>query len=64
MDIKKVRELLGKEGENMSDEEVLDTEQRLRTLANIMIDTIMKMTPEERAALDKKIKEEKNANKK
>jgi len=59
MDVIKARELLGKEGEKMTDEEVMKTEQSLRTLANIMIDKIIKMTPKERDALNKKIKKEK-----
>lgn len=63
LDIKKARELLGKESEKMTDAEVRETERQMRTLANIIIDTVMKMTPEERGALDKKIKEEKRMKK-
>lgn len=59
MDIKRARELLGKKGEKMSDEEIIAVENQLRVLADIAIDTVLAMTPEERKALDDKIKNEK-----
>ena len=61
MDIKKARELLGKKGEKMTDEEIMDVESRLKILANIIIDKVIAMTPQERKALDKKLKKEKSA---
>jgi len=60
MDIKRARELLGKKGEKMSDEEIIAVENELRVLADIVIDTVIAMTPEERKALDDKIKKEKS----
>ena len=59
MDIKRARELLGKKGEKMTDEQVVAVENQLRVLANIAIDAVLAMTPTERKALDDKIKKEK-----
>ena len=59
VDIRRARELLGKKGEKMSDEEIIKVENQLRVLADIVIDKVIAMTPEERKALDKKIKKEK-----
>jgi hypothetical protein len=58
-DIKRARELLGKMGEKMTDEQIIAVENQLRVLANIVIDKVLAMTPEERKALDDKIKKEK-----
>ena len=59
MDIKRARKLLGKKGEKMSDEEIIAVENQLRVLADIAIDSVIAMTPEERKAFDAKIKKEK-----
>ena len=61
MNIKKARELLGEKGKKMTDEEIIDVESRLRILANMIIDKVLAMTPEERKALDKKIEKEKRS---
>lgn len=58
--IQKARELLGKTGEKMTDEQIIKVEDELRYLADIIIDTVIKMTPKERKALDEKIKRKKN----
>lgn len=54
MDVKKARKLLGKAGKNLSDEEIIDCENRMRVLANIIIDRFLELTPEERAKFAKK----------
>jgi len=59
VDIRRARELLGKKGEKMSDEEIIAVENQLRVSADIVIDTVLAMTPEERKALDSKIKKKK-----
>ena len=41
IDIKKSRELLGKKGEAMTDEEIIKVEERLTTLANLIIDRVL-----------------------
>ena len=41
VDIKRTRELLGKKGEKMTDEEVMSVVKHLRTLANIVIDEVV-----------------------
>lgn len=64
MDVADIRKALGKTAEKMTDEQVIDAEQRMRTLANVILDRVLEMTPEERKALNKKIKEEEQANKK
>lgn len=56
MDIQKIRKILGKEAEKCTDQELLDTENEMRFLADLIIDMILKMTPEERKELDRKIK--------
>lgn len=38
----------------------LDIETRMRILANMLIDRVLEMTPEERKALEKKIEEDKH----
>ena len=43
----------------MSDEEIIAVENQLRVSADIVIDTVLAMTPEERKALDSKIKKKK-----
>lgn len=45
----------------MTDGEIMDVEHRLRILANMMIDKVLAMTPEERKALDNKIEKEKES---
>jgi hypothetical protein len=62
VDIKRARELLGKKGERMSDEEIITLQTQLSVLADIIIDQVVSMTPEERAALGKKLKKEKTKN--
>ena len=59
VDIKRARELLGKKGEKMTDEQIIAVENQLRVLADIVIDTVLAMTPEERKALDDKIEKKK-----
>ena len=59
MDIKKARELLGKESDNIGDEEILRDIEATELLADIAIDTILKMSPKKRKALEKKLKKEK-----
>ncbi len=59
-DIKRARELLGKKGEKMSDEEIIAVENQLRVLADIVIDSVISMTPKERKALNKKPRAGKN----
>jgi len=59
MTIQRARKLLGKKGEKMSDNEIIAVENQLRVLADIVIDQVLAMTPEERKALDDKIKKEK-----
>ena len=54
MDVKKSRKLLGKAGKDLSDEEVVDCENRMRMLADLIIDRFLEMTPEERAKFAKK----------
>lgn len=64
MDVVDIRKSLGKTAEKMTDQQVIDTEQRMRTLANVIIDRVLEMTPKERSAMNKRIKEEKRTNKK
>jgi len=47
MTIQKARELLGKEGEKLSDEQVLKTIETARFFANIFIDKFLELTPKE-----------------
>lgn len=54
MNIKRSKKLLGKAGKNLSDEEIIDCENKMRVLANIIIDKFLTMTPEERAKFAKK----------
>lgn len=55
MEISRARKLLGKKGETMTDEEIMAVEDKLRQIANIVIDRVLEMSPEERKAIDKKI---------
>lgn len=55
MDIQKIRKILGKEAGKYTDKELLDTENEMRVLADLIIDMILKMTPEERKELNRKI---------
>jgi len=48
MNIKKARNLLGKQSSKYSDEEVGETIETMTMLANIIIDKYLEMTPEER----------------
>ena len=48
MDVKKARKLLGKAGKDMTDEEIIDCENRMTMLADLIIDRFLELTPEER----------------
>ena len=54
MDIKRARELLGKKGKRMTDEQITAVVNHLTIMVNIVIDEVIAMTPEEREALSKK----------
>lgn len=41
IDIKKARELLGKRGEKMTDEEIIRIEKQMRIWVNIIIDRVL-----------------------
>ena len=56
MTIEKARKILGPKYDKHSDEEIQSILDTLKTLANITIDTVMKMTPDERKALANKSK--------
>jgi len=58
MTIKKAREILGEEYANKSNEEIQQIIDSLTTLADIAIDTFVKMTPEQRKAFVKPQKQE------
>lgn len=48
MNLEDAKSLLGDAGNNMSDEQILRTVESMNTLANIIIDSYLGMTPEER----------------
>lgn len=56
MVIQKVRSSLGKEVNKYTNEELMYVDNRMRVLANLVIDRVLKMTPQERKELNKKIK--------
>jgi hypothetical protein len=56
MDIKKARELIGETNTKYNDEQILQINDSLTTLADIIIDKFLKMTPEERKKFSKPIK--------
>ena len=41
VDIKRARELLGKRGERMTDEEIMRVEEQMRICVNIIIDRVL-----------------------
>ncbi|KKR17711.1 MAG: hypothetical protein UT87_C0005G0030 [Candidatus Levybacteria bacterium GW2011_GWC1_40_19] len=41
VDIKRARELLGKRGERMTDEEIMRVEEQMRIWVNIIIDRVL-----------------------
>lgn len=51
MTIQRAREILGNKYIKRTDEEIQGIINTLETLANISIDTILKMTPEERKTI-------------
>jgi len=54
MNLEEAKCLLGDAGKNMSDEQILKTVESMNTLANIIIDSYLDMTPEERKKYSKK----------
>jgi hypothetical protein len=56
LSIQQMRETLGHKYDHLTDEQVLGIERTLRILANDVIDRVVKMTPEERRAFDRKVK--------
>jgi len=54
--IDEAREILGKKADSMTDEHVQAVINSLTQLAEIVVDQIVSMTPEERKALNEKIK--------
>lgn len=56
MDIQKVRQSFGKVADKYTDEELLSIENKMRVLANVLIDRVLEMKPEERQEIEKKIK--------
>jgi hypothetical protein len=56
MDIKKARELIGKTNTQYTDEQVQEINDTMQTLADILIDEFLKMSPEERKKFAKKKK--------
>lgn len=60
MDIQKIRQSFGKVADKYTDEELLDVESRMKTLANMLIGRVLEMTPEERKKLEKKIEKDKH----
>lgn len=56
MTIQKAREILGPKYEKRTDEEIQSILDTLKTLANITIDTVVQMSPEERKTLANEIK--------
>jgi len=54
MTIQRAREILGEKYAKRTDEEIQQIVNTLEVLANISIDTVLKMTPEERKAIKNK----------
>ena len=52
--VQRARQILGKKYIKRTDEEILGIINTLKILANISIDTVLAMTPEERKKLKKK----------
>lgn len=59
MDIQKIRQSFGKVVDKYTDEELLSIENKMRILANALIDRVLEMTPEERKKIEEKIKKSK-----
>lgn len=53
MDIQKARELIGETNTKYTDEQILQINDSLATLADIIIDRFLKLTPEERKKYSK-----------
>ncbi len=56
--VQNIRNYLGEKAENMTDEEVMSVETRMRIFAGAMVDKIWGMTPEERKVIAEKYKME------
>lgn len=56
MDITKARKHLGKEASKYSDEEIQETINNFSVLADVIIDQVVSMTPEELIKLKERIK--------
>lgn len=56
MTVDKARKILGNRYAEKTDEEIQQMIETLRTLANITIDTVLKMTLEKRKELEKEFK--------
>lgn len=54
-----IRQSFGKVADKYTDEELLNIENKMRVLANVLIDRVLEMTPEERKGIEKKIKKNK-----
>ncbi|MFA6184744.1 MAG: hypothetical protein WCT51_04680 [Candidatus Shapirobacteria bacterium] len=54
--ILKIRKSLGKIAENLSDDEVLKLDTKMEIFANLILDKILSLTPEERKILNDKIR--------
>lgn len=54
--ILKIRKSLGKVAENLSDDEVLRLDTKMEVFANLILDKILSLTPEERKILNEKIR--------
>lgn len=63
MDIKKARELIGKTNTQYTDEQIQEMTDTMQTLADIIIDEFLKMSPEERKKFAKKKKQNANSKK-
>ncbi len=56
MTIKKARDILGDNAKKRSDEEIQAILNTLTTIASIATDTVLKMKPEQRKRVEKKLK--------
>lgn len=57
--IQEIIEICKKNGKEIDREHAIIELDRMRSIASIIVDTVMKMNPEERKALDRKIQKEK-----
>lgn len=51
VDLARARALLGRKGENMTDEQVMALVNQLRVLADIVIDQVISMPPQKKIVL-------------